>query len=65
MKTGWKKLSGKRYYFRNDGSMVTGWKKISGNWYYFEKSGAMAAAQSIDLKGKSYIFGADGVCRNP
>lgn len=65
MKTGWKKLSGKRYYFRNDGSMVTGWKKISGNWYYFEKSGAMAAAKSIDLKGKSYIFGADGVCRNP
>ncbi len=65
MKTGWKKLSGKRYYFRNDGSMVIGWKKISGNWYYFEKSGAMAAAKSIDLKGKSYIFGADGVCRNP
>ncbi len=65
MQTGWKKLSGNWYYFRRSGSMVTGWKKMSGNWYYFGKDGVMAAAKSMEISGKSYIFDGSGVCRNP
>ena len=41
MVTGWKTISGKTYYFDEDGLMQTSWQEIDGNWYYFASSGAM------------------------
>ena len=38
MRSGWKKIGGKWYYFA-DGAMQTGWKKIGGKWYFFKSSG--------------------------
>ncbi|MBR2729879.1 MAG: hypothetical protein IKD92_08470 [Lachnospiraceae bacterium] len=32
--TGFRKISGRRYYFRSDGKMVTGWFTVSGSRYY-------------------------------
>ena len=59
MKTGWKKIKSKWYYFDDSGAMVTGWKKINGNWYYLKKDGTMAASEYID----GYYLDADGVWR--
>ncbi len=39
-KTGWQKISGKWYYYR-DGAPVKGWQKLSGKWYYFNSAGVM------------------------
>ncbi|MFZ7943881.1 hypothetical protein [Neobacillus sp. 19] len=39
--TGWKDISGTRYYFNHAGEMLTGWQKINSIWYYFAGSGAM------------------------
>ena len=39
MQTGWKKLSGKWYYFRKNGAAATGTLKIKGKTYKFTKTG--------------------------
>ena len=39
MHTGWLKLSGKYYYFKETGQMVTGRYKIGNKWFIFDKNG--------------------------
>ena len=54
VKQGWKKISGKWYYYAH-GKKVTGWKKISGKWYSFDKNGAMQAGWK-KYSGKWYYL---------
>ncbi len=65
---GWKKINDQWYYFDADGYMHTGWLEVNGVWYYLESkvgssTGVMCTGNK-DINGKSYIFGADGVCMN-
>ncbi len=39
---GWKQITGKWYYYDEDGQTVTGWNYIGGVWYYMDQSGVMA-----------------------
>ena len=56
MVTGWKTISGVRYYFDGSGAMATGWRKLSdGYWYYFASSGAMATGWTA-VNGTYYYF---------
>lgn len=59
--TGWKTISGKKYYFEN-GDRVLGWKTISGNRYYLrkKKEGLMATGL-LKIDGKKYYFYPTGV----
>lgn len=62
MVTGWKKISGKIYYFRKaasgsrpKGSMVTGWLSIGSRKYYFSSKGVMQTGWKT-IKNKNYYF---------
>ncbi|HIR27317.1 MAG TPA: N-acetylmuramoyl-L-alanine amidase [Candidatus Choladousia intestinigallinarum] len=62
MVTGWKKISGKIYYFRTEasgskpeGSMVTGWLTIGSRKYYFSSKGVMQTGWKT-IKNKNYYF---------
>ena len=52
--SGWKKESGKWYYYRS-GKKVTGWVKDGGKWYYLGSGGAMKTGWLKD-KGKWYYL---------
>ena len=39
MLTGWLKLNGKYYYFKENGQMVTGRYKIGSKWFTFNSNG--------------------------
>jgi len=51
--TGWKKVSGKSYYYVN-GKKVTGVKKIDGKTYVFASSGALVKNKKVYKAGKKY-----------
>ena len=53
--TGWKKISGKVYYFDKDGSMVKGPAKIGGAWYFFNKQGVRKSGW-VRIRGYKYYF---------
>lgn len=64
--TGWKKISGKIYYFRTEkegkapkGSRVTGLYQIGKKRYYFDKSGVMKLGWQT-VGGKNYYFAKTG-----
>ena len=66
--TGWKKISGKWYYFDTyDGLMMRGWfqdpdtEKI----YYFAYDGYMLCNTTQVIDGVEYVFDKNGVCKNP
>lgn len=40
-KNSWKKVSGRWYYFDENGSMAKGWKFINNHWYFMSSGGAM------------------------
>lgn len=56
---GWKKISGKKFYFDTDGLMHTGWLKIKGH-YYFMDTRSVAIGQMITgwckISNKYYYF---------
>lgn len=65
--TGWKTISGQKYYFtksgKKKGRMVTGLQTISGKKYYFEKSGDKKGQMITGWKtigGKKYYFTKSG-----
>ncbi len=60
IKSKWKVINGKTYYFNKSGIAVTGWKKIGGSQYYFNKSGVMITGMKT-IKGKTYFFNKKGV----
>ena len=54
---GWKKIDGKRYYFKKNGVAVTdGWKTIKGKRYYFNKKGVAATGGWKKIDGQKYYF---------
>ena len=57
IQTGWVKVDGKWYYYKDDGTMVANkWEKISGKWYHFDASGVMEASKWVkDSKGWCYL----------
>ena len=62
--TGWKKLSGKWYYFQTNGVMKTGWLlDTDGKWYYLTASGAMKTGWLLDTDGKWYYLTASGAMK--
>lgn len=56
--TGWKTISGKKYYFNSDGVRQTGWQRIDGATYYL-KSGVLQTGWKT-ISGKRYYFDKDG-----
>ena len=55
----WQKISGKMYFFHDDGVMHTGWLEDGGSWYYLENSGTLMTGWMKD-GGKWYYFGSSG-----
>jgi len=58
--SGWKKVSGKWYYYDKNGRKVTGFQKIDGKLYSFNKKGVMLYGWQKSTDGKWYYFGKDG-----
>jgi glucan-binding YG repeat protein len=60
VKSGWKSIGGKRYYFANY-ERQKGWKEIKGKKYYL-KNGVMVTGLK-KISGGYYCFGTNGVMR--
>lgn len=60
--TGWKKISGKYYYFnKSDGNMYKNKLRKSGSSAYFlDKNGVRVSNTFITKNGKTYYFGSNG-----
>ena len=62
MLTGLQEWRGKTYYLEDSGARYTGWKKTAdGDWIYFKTDGAQAEDEWVQVKGKWYLFGEDGI----
>lgn len=66
---GWLAINNAWYYFDPDGYMHTGWlTDASGKRYYLESKIGDTNGQMVtgtrEINGKTYVFAADGVCRN-
>ena len=59
MVTGWKTISGSKYYFNGEGLMQKGWVKLSGYWYYFDKNGKMKTGW-LKLNNRYFYLQKDG-----
>lgn len=66
MVTGWKKISGKTYYFRKKkdgaapkGSMVTGFYTVGGKTFYFNKNGVLQTGWQT-INKQNYYFKKNG-----
>jgi lactocepin len=56
-------LSGKTYYFDQNGAMYKGWLTLNGKRYYLSSSGVMKKSGTIkSSSGVTYVFDKDGVC---
>ena len=58
--TGWKTVSGKKYYYNAKGQKVTGFQKIDNKWYYFTSAGVMTTGWQ-KVAGKWYYMNSSGV----
>lgn len=52
----WRTIRGKRYYFTRTGAAAIGWQTIDGHLYHFNKKGVMLQAGWITKHGKTYYF---------
>ena len=59
LKTGWIVLSGKKYYYDENGVKQTGLTEIKQKWYYFDLNGAMQTGWK-QLNKKWYYFNTNG-----
>ena len=57
---GWKKVSGKWYYYDKNGKKVTGFQTIEGKLYCFNKSGVMLYGWHKNSEKLWFYFGKDG-----
>ena len=65
MQTGWQKIGGSWYFFKDSGAMVTGWydiKPVYGDstWYWFDENGVMATGWK-EINGQWEMFNNSGV----
>lgn len=56
----WKHIDGHWYYIKNYVKQ-TGWVQVDGKWYYLDPNGSMIHDTTMNIDGKSYTFGSDGV----
>ena len=63
MRTGWKQLDGKWYYFNTDGTLASGWINDNGSWYYINRDGTMLAGVQ-NINEVLYDLGTDGVMKH-
>ena len=61
VRSDWKTVDGKRYYFDADGTSVRWSQKIDGNWYYFDRACEMQTGWiTWSADGLKSYFGPDG-----
>ena len=56
----WKKVSGRWYYFDENGSMVKGWRYINNFWYFMSSGGAMQTGWISPTAGTWFYMNANG-----
>ena len=61
--TGWTKVEGSWYYFKNSVMVTSQWVKYGGYWYYLKDTGVMAADEMLVIDGETYAFKASGVMK--
>lgn len=60
VKSSWRKISGKWYYFDENGNRAKGWLNYGGAWYYMDSNGAMQTGWVDAGGGTWYYMGPDG-----
>ena len=60
LKSCFKTIDGKRYYFNTRGYAVKGLQKINGNYYFFNTSTCVMTTGWVTYNGNKYYFGSDG-----
>lgn len=63
LKSSWKTIGGKRYYFQKDGTAAVGAVKIKGTWYVFDSKARLSKGTKVHLckvKGAVYRVKASG-----
>ena len=60
MLTGWHTVSGKKYYFADNGNYTSGKKKIDGEVYRFDTNGVLQTNLWYKNKKNVYYYGSDG-----
>lgn len=60
LKSAWKTLNGKRYYYQADGARKSGWLTLKGHTYYFKTTGAMARNETLVIGNKKWSFDKNG-----
>jgi glucan-binding YG repeat protein len=55
VKSQFKKIDGKYYYFDDGGYMLTGWQTIHSNKYFFKNSGEMAHSEWVGPKHDQWV----------
>ncbi len=60
---GWEEISGRWFYFSDEGELLKGWQELAGRWYYLNpETGAMSTGQQI-IDGVWYHFADSGAMR--
>ena len=61
MQTGWVQDKDNWYYLSGSGAMKTGWLKLDDKWYYLDPTTGAMVVGTVDINGKSFTFGKNGV----
>ena len=60
IKSSWKTINNKRYYYQADGSRKVGWLTLNNKTYYFKTSGVMAVNETLTIGSKKWSFDKNG-----
>ena len=56
VRSGWREIEGKRYFFAPGGDMKKGWLRENGNWYFLTETGAMTTGWYFDQAHQSWFY---------